>query len=319
MRIMTTGTLTIGIGMMMVLAGCSQSSREDHSVENMSESAASADAAAAPDIALTAAPGVAFNYRYAFRLPTNRINAVQEQHAQACEKLGISKCRITGMRYSLIDGDDVSASLQFKLSPEIARQFGKDGIAAVTAAEGMLVNSEISGIDEDANIKSSQVRSAELNDRLTEIEKQLKQPNLKDAERAQLQSQADSLRQQRQSENQSRSDSEEALANTPMEFHYGSGSSIPGFDGASPLKESWRAAVSSFMTMLGFVLLTVGVILPWLFLATLVVALWRTPPVRAVRSWFAGQRIKTTQHSDELDDASAAAQPVNIPDNKGTE
>lgn len=318
MRKMIAGMIASGTAMILVLAGCSQSHREEPASMDMSESAVSADAVGAPNIAITAAPGVAFNYRYAFRLPTNRINAVQEQHAQACEKLGVTKCRITGMRYSLIDGDDITASLQFKLSPEIARQFGKDGIAAVTAAEGMLVNSEISGIDEGANIKSSQVRSAELNDRLAEIEKQLSQPGLKDAERTQLQSQADSLRQQRQNESQSRSDSEEALANTPMEFHYGSGSSIPGFDGSSPLKESWRAAVSSFMTMLGFVLLVVGVALPWLFLAVLLVALWRAPPVRAIRTWFAGQRIKTNQHSDELTDTHAAPS-VKTPDIKVAE
>src|SRR4051812_2612282 len=54
-----------------------------------------------PDIAPRAAPGVAFNYRYAFRLPPKRIAQVQEEHAQACEKLGVARCRITGMLYRL--------------------------------------------------------------------------------------------------------------------------------------------------------------------------------------------------------------------------
>ena len=59
-----------------------------------------------PGIAPSAAPGVAFNYRYAFRLPGERISAVQEQHAAACEKLGLDRCRITGMRYRLVNDDD---------------------------------------------------------------------------------------------------------------------------------------------------------------------------------------------------------------------
>src|SRR5678816_3371976 len=42
---------------------------------------------AAPGVNVTSAPGVAFDYRYAFRLPANKISAVQEAHAQACEKL----------------------------------------------------------------------------------------------------------------------------------------------------------------------------------------------------------------------------------------
>ncbi|MFN3389797.1 MAG: hypothetical protein ACK40O_12800, partial [Allosphingosinicella sp.] len=64
---------------------------------------------APPGVSPTAAPGVAFNYRYAFRLPARAIGPVQEQHAAACEKLGTDRCRITGMRYTMSDeeGNDI--------------------------------------------------------------------------------------------------------------------------------------------------------------------------------------------------------------------
>ena len=89
-----------------------------------------------PGVAPTAAPGVAFNYRYAFRLPAANIGRVQEEHAQACEKLTVARCRITAMTYD-DDGDgDIEAQLSFKLDPAIARDFGRDGIAAVDKAEG---------------------------------------------------------------------------------------------------------------------------------------------------------------------------------------
>ncbi len=273
----------------------------------------------APNVSVTAAPGVAFNYRYAFRLPNNRIAAVQEAHAQACEKLGIAKCRITGMRYNLVDGEDVRAMLAFKLSPEIARQFGKDGIAAVTDADGMLVDSEISGVDEGSAIKASTMRSAELKDRLNAVEKQLRAPGLKNADRVLYQNQADNLRRQMQGENQSRSDSEEALANTPMVFHYGSGSSIPGFDGSSPFKDSWRAATHSFATMLGMVLLGVGVSLPWLLLAGLLVALWRSALFNGVRRWLwtreverqeVSPRVSNPEHVEGLDTNGEMEKPT---------
>ena len=39
-----------------------------------------------PDVAVTAAPGVAFNYRYAVRLEADRIQPVMEQHAAFCEQ-----------------------------------------------------------------------------------------------------------------------------------------------------------------------------------------------------------------------------------------
>lgn len=53
---------------------------------------------AGPNVSVTAAPGVAFNYRYAYRLANARIQAAQEAHAQMCEKLTVARCRITGMR-----------------------------------------------------------------------------------------------------------------------------------------------------------------------------------------------------------------------------
>src|SRR6185369_12729926 len=96
-----------------------------------------------------------FNYRYAFRLPAERIASVQEEHQQACEKLGINRCRITGMRYRLVGSNEVEARLAFKLDPAIARQFGKDGAASVARADGMTVDSEISGVDAASAIRQA--------------------------------------------------------------------------------------------------------------------------------------------------------------------
>jgi hypothetical protein len=101
--------------------------------------------AAAPGLSVTAAPGVAFDYRYAFRLPSARIAAVQEGHAQACEQLGLAKCRITGARYKVVGQGEIEAMLSFKLDPTAARSFGKAGVEAVGKAEGMLVDAEING------------------------------------------------------------------------------------------------------------------------------------------------------------------------------
>lgn len=75
-----------------MLAGCSKA-------PDGTDAPAASDTAGAPGIAVTAAPGVAFNYRYGFRLPPRAIAAVQEAHASTCEKLGIARCRITGMDY----------------------------------------------------------------------------------------------------------------------------------------------------------------------------------------------------------------------------
>jgi hypothetical protein len=160
MRKLAAVTLCVG------LVACSQ---KPESSEQRSEAAMTADVAAptepsAPGIALTAAPGVAFAYRYAFRMPAAKIARAQEAHAQACEKLGPARCRITGMRYRLLGENNVEAMLAFKLDPGLARGFGRDAIVSVTAESGKLVDAEISGTDAGAAIKRLETDAARLDE-----------------------------------------------------------------------------------------------------------------------------------------------------------
>ena len=105
----------------------------------------SGDLHEAPDVSPTAAQGVAWRYAYEFQLPDDAIEAVQEAHASECEALGVSRCRITGLRYSVSNDNAVSAMLEVKLAPELARQFGKQATGNVRKAGGRLSNTEFSG------------------------------------------------------------------------------------------------------------------------------------------------------------------------------
>jgi hypothetical protein len=71
-----------GLGLVLLASACGQAPNRgdghDGGQATASNEAAEADMAA-PGIAPTAAPGVAFNYKYAFRLPAERISGVQEQ------------------------------------------------------------------------------------------------------------------------------------------------------------------------------------------------------------------------------------------------
>jgi hypothetical protein len=216
-----------------------------------------------PAIGPGAAPGVAFNYRYAFRLPGERISAVQEQHAAACEKLGLDRCRITGMRYRLLGEDDVEAMLAFKLDPAIARQFGKSGIETVIRAEGMLVDSEISGEDAGADIERATRNVTQLEEDLNRIEGQLARAGLRSAERAELQMQAERIRESIRATRASREDRRESLAKTPMVFQYGSGDVAPGFDNRSPLKAALERAGDNFVAGFATLLIIFVTLLPW--------------------------------------------------------
>lgn len=262
------------------LGACSKPSDEasnvamDAAAPQAAREEAGSAAMAPPEIGPQAAPGVAFNYRYAFVLPTKAISAVQESHAAACEKLGLARCRITGMRYSLIDEETVSAQLTFKLDPALARAFGKEGIAAVETAKGKLVDAAITGEDVGTQISASQRRSADARGELARIEARLRQSGLGDEERTELTRQAAALRQQLDGERDTRVAGEEQLANTPMTYDYSGDESFSL--GGNPVGDAAEGAWNSLVTMIAFVLMALGVALPWLVLIALVLVLWRS-------------------------------------------
>jgi hypothetical protein len=266
----------LGLLLLFTAAGCGQPQNEysgsPSSTQNSSEVAmdAASEASAGPDVAVTAAPGVAFNYRYAFRLPAERVQGVQEQHAQACEKLGIERCRITGLRYRLVN-DDIEAMLAFKLDPALAREFGKQGIDAVVRAEGMLVDSEISGEDVGSKITVAKRQEGNLEEELQRVEAQLARAGLRGSERAELQLQAQQLRERMRASQAVRTEQQESLATTPMTFNYGSGDLAPGFRGRPSFGRALNDAANNFLGALAWIFVALVTLLPWAVLIGLAV------------------------------------------------
>ena len=231
--------------------------------------------AGGPNVAVTAAPGVAFNYRYAYRLPNAKIQAAQEAHAAMCEKLGVTRCRITGMRYSLVEEKDVAASLEIKLDPAIARAFGKDASKIVSDAQGMLVDQQISGVDAGAAIQRANRGRAELQDELDRVNRELSRSGLSSVVRDRLLSEASSIRAQIRSLGDQKDAEEESLAKTPMAFYYGSGKAIPGMDDPAPLTQAFNRAGYNLLSALGFMIILFATLLPWLLLAMIAYWLYR--------------------------------------------
>src|SRR5688572_32403970 len=98
---------------------------------------------AGPDIGPDSAPGVAFDYRYSFRLEADRVAEAQQEHQRLCERYTVNRCRITGMVYRAASEDDVEAMLSFRVDPAIAGQFGREGGQAVLGADGEMTDSGI--------------------------------------------------------------------------------------------------------------------------------------------------------------------------------
>ncbi|HEY0148434.1 MAG TPA: DUF4349 domain-containing protein [Allosphingosinicella sp.] len=219
-----------------------------------------------PQISPTAAPGVAFDYRYGFRLPPDRIGAVQEQHAAACEKLGPDRCRITGMTYEQDRDDDVSAQLLLRLDPQLARRFGREASDAVVRAEGLIASAEITGEDVGSAIESDQQAQTNMGESLRRIEGQLAEKGRSGTERAELQRQAEELRQSMRMGEQTIGARRKQLATTPMTLRYVAGETDTSFSG------QMRHALSAFVDGARMLLVALLYVLPWM-LAALGIAL----------------------------------------------
>lgn len=257
------------------LAACSQQNAETAEESATETIATEAADSTAPGVSVTAAPGVAFSFNYAFRLPSGAIARTQETHAQACERLGIARCRVTGMRYQLRGEKDIVASLALKLDPTIARQFGKQGIDAVVAAEGALVDAAISGTDAGAEIGRLASDRATAADELRRLDRELARSGLSTGERAMLQGQRAEAAGRIAAAQSGTADRQASLASTPMLFDYSSGPAVRGFDMSAPFASAVDTAASSAELTLAFLLGALAVLGPPLLALALLWFGWR--------------------------------------------
>jgi hypothetical protein len=263
-------------------SSCSQNGSQNGRFGNAEESTSSS-----PDISPTAAPGVAFNYGYEFSLPDKRISAVQEAHAAACEKLGLTRCRITGMSYSVDQNEQVVAELDVKLDPLIARQFGKSAQQLVEGNDGSLVRLDFGSTDDGETIRQASNHKSDAAAQIAQLQQELAKTKPGTEARANLVSQIEALQQQVAQQSRAIETSQAALANTPMELHYYGRGGVPGFRG-NPIREAWHTLVTTVVWLVGMLLQALAVLVPVAVLMALLIAVWRTRPVRAVRRWIKG-------------------------------
>lgn len=299
---MRTLSWMIALPLLAVVAGCSaeNEAREEAAAEAGTEAAdASVSKVAAHEatdeasngavftkpaaVSPSVAPGVAFQYQYNFRVPGEKIEAVQDEHAAACETLGLSRCQITGLNFQQGEAGYPEGRMEFLLDPSIARKFGRDAITSVEKAEGIVANSNVSGDNVGSEIASSQVRSAGIEAEVKRIEARLAGKGLADDERTELRRRAEELRDMLGGEKEARRGGEKRLATTPVVFDY---SGNMGIGGAGAFGDAWAASSSSMATMFAFLLMFAGVILPWLLPVGLFVLLVKSPIGAGLRRWW---------------------------------
>jgi hypothetical protein len=263
----------------LALSACGQRSEEagglaKTEVMNSAEAvdaSAVADAASegmtAPRIDQSVAPGVAFDFNYAFSLPEARISAAQEEHASLCGRLGISRCRVTGMTFNKERNGEVDARLSFKIDPALALSFGRDAAELVEKLEGKLESSTVTGEDVGTSIIAGDKSAEALRAELRQIEAQLKIPNLSKQVRGQLVERQNQINSELRNLKVQRDDQVESLATTPMAFTYEPSEAVLGFDRGTAVQQGLSVGASSFGAMLSVIAFALGAAGPWVLLA----------------------------------------------------
>jgi hypothetical protein len=262
--------------LLAIVSACSQEpagsgqSEEMATLDVAAPESAAADSKAMqeqpPGIDAGVAPGVAFDFRYQFSLPEARIAAVQEEHAALCGRLGVSRCRVTGLTFNKARDGAVEAMMAFKLDPSLALSFAKDATGLVERAEGKLATSQVSGQDVGSGIVADDKDAATIQSELRKAEAELKIPGLSKDARERLIERQQQLRAQLAALQKGRDDKIESLATTPVLFNYEAGDTVLGMDRGTPLRRGLSTGASSFSAMLGFLALIIGAAAPWAIL-----------------------------------------------------
>jgi hypothetical protein len=162
--------------------------------------------------------------------------------------------RVAGSRACATACSARTTSRRCSPSSSTRRLFGKQGIDAVAAAKGKLVDAEITGTDAGAAIGRLTTQRAQADDELRRIDALLARPGAPAAERAALQAQRAETLRRVQAIGATADDQRESLATTPMAFNYGSGPVVRGFDASAPLVSARDTVAASAQVTLAVVL-----------------------------------------------------------------
>ncbi len=224
-----------------------------------------------PSIAGNAVSGIAFDYSYSLALPSTRIGALQEEHAEACERLGTTRCRITGLRYSVDSQGDVNASLSVKVAAPIARRFGRDAVKGAESMGATLIGADIGGTDVATAAAATSVAQSDLESDRARIARELARTTLSPRERTELLRQQAALAEPARAVEAEAMAQRDSLANTPMTFAYRTGRGTGLVDRLQDAGDTALGSIGLTITALLWVLAALG---PPFIVIALLFLLW---------------------------------------------
>ncbi len=232
-----------------------------------------------PDIAGNSVAGVAFDYSYALALPSARISDLQEEHARACERLGTTRCRITGLRYTVGQQGNVSASLSVKIAAPLARAFGRAGVKQAESVGATLTGADISGVDVATAAAATATERTDVAAERARIDRELARVDLPPRERAELRQQQAAALALATAAAATAVEQRESLATTPMSFDYTTGRGSSLIDRLKDAGDTALGSIGLTVTALLWVLAAFG---PPLVVVLLAFVVWR----RWIQRWW---------------------------------
>lgn len=158
-------TKWIGLALVTVLAACGQSANQDTSTTTTTTNAVT-DASGPAESVIR---NLAYDFRYAFRVGSDRLDDVQRAHVARCDTLGPARCLVLNATLDGRDGRFGRGTLELRVATTIARTLG-DGLRAdVDAARGELTEARVEGQDLDAAMleaSAALVTGSDARDRL---------------------------------------------------------------------------------------------------------------------------------------------------------
>lgn len=284
-RLRRPPSLLMGGALLLALAGCGSGPDARQASEQFATTPAKMAAPTAPEgggqeqdaqagaVADPSRPQLAYSYRYGFRLPADEVADTQKAHAGACEKLGMTRCRVINMTRSG-DENHQFGELQISIDAGLARSFGATLGTIASGRGGRQVDAGISAedlskqiIDTDARVRAKTL----LADRLTQLlaTRGGSVADLVEAERA--------LSQVQEELDQARTWLAEMKGRVAMSTMTISYSSTPTASGSliSPVRDALSSAGEILGFSIGMLIRFLIAVLPWLLLLWGAVKLFR--------------------------------------------
>jgi hypothetical protein len=229
-----------------------------------------------------------FDYRYAYRLPGDKLKAVLQSNADACDRIGPARCRILAMRYRVSDTNQIHAVLTLKIDPAIARDYGEAVTKAVTGSDGLLVDTQVTGAD-----STNAARSLEVINRLRD---QLKSAQTQMATDPGAKARADKIQNALDTITEVESGQGQSLASAPVLMTYESSNALTGLGSADA---NFRNAGTTFENSVSRLLTVLAALGPWLLVLLVLIVVLRWIVHGRGGALPQTEMIQTPEHHDD--------------------